>query len=1433
MYNLKNLGKNFYETFESTSEGVRLKNLNSEVFYDLQSNLDKLKNRKNAQTTLAEEADKYFKINVSEAKQLPKKNLDDLDLFNVAKEFTHVPAPKLKTKIAFTDEKGNFHIPDDRFDFDDFGSFLNEEPEKNPPPLNQNPPPMINENPPPLLNNNNGDLIDLNADDTIFHDFDSGLQEILLKHHEEAKYAAAEEKKYNSVDFNETLRPFYIKIQETIKDIELKIRAWFAQVSNFLKNEPASYKELKEEYQKKKKLQFEEFFRFLDGVAIDAGKTRVTVDELNSFKGIFIEDAKNSLRRYFMTIDKLFDIICSSAILVIAKMEIIKNMGKDNEALKKEIDELYKLKQTYTQNRDPTSVDAVKKLIAEVENRDMIIKELNVKIDSFQQVAEELQALIISYEEKINIETQKKSELERKIIELQKKNEDIEYKFKNSLIQTGDPEMVQLAEESYQNRQRIIEYQKQLDKEQSEKRELHTLLQNLDKQNIAAQLEIDATRRENAQTIIYLQDQNRELGQKVQFNTEIMKQLLSALGIDEGNYSDSVLFNKIRQIQELHTQKELFYNQHKELQLYASKLETEKKDLVQRIIDSSNKEQQLQQEIIRLNNELQQLVQKYNIQRENKEIVNKNISYITSLINIMDDLMTDVSLFVEDGNKRINNYYNQFLTPFYSFITKKDAFFNLVVNKKNSNIGHLNIIPLPTIALNAASSFFIVLWQLYYTALIHNCQKMIPFYFYVFTDFSQSSFKDDLIHENQAIANLLVYLEKTKAHFNPLLQQAYADQNNEEIELTKLVMARIQKYSGDCALLKKSLNNSTKKIANSKKKLNNILGGGVLQGDLFKSIVINMYTLYSCSSQSASFYSIMGYEFYSEFLELIGAKQKVEGIDNEQLVKYSGINYNEGLYYYSVTRNIEYVNSRLQSFVQLSEDVFPITQLQMSLSPLAIIGRIKVLIRNKLIVNGCAIKFSHNIAQIRILDSFFWRSEQIAVDDPRVTQFERRTPIFIVRGDYFVLQDSSPELIADLIENVHPEHLFMYFYAFISRTLLWLIQQIQSEIYFVVPNTTNCVAILNSVEKMCNSLDMYETLNNSKFIFRQILEMLCVGYIADRWRVETPLQYDPNFANVVTIGVNSMLERDFKHGQLPDIYYSFNDEHYFVKAEVQYKKQTYFKIRIENLPLQNFYVWGIKTQYQEKNLDVLLKHVGNLTFRLNESKYDNLPTRRKPYEHMLDMLPRHVALSNAYEIIRKFAYYYALQIHVTDFSVHAGKDNLDRFKKESIERYTPLKITEEYKQFNNSQITNPFLLDVFRRNQFYKKFIYHSIFLKTQNMILKVLQYMGLERYVSVEHGFISKDETIMQFKEKYLNEENRMVLKERVKNEKIFPYITDDFLAVDCEDKIINETYNLDRKNNITEMLDVERNKTPIYTKYASDSVLKKVFGYLKSVVS
>lgn len=100
---------------------------------------------------------------------------------------------------------------------------------------------------------------------------------------------------------------------------------------------------------------------------------------------------------------------------------------------------------------------------------------------------------------------------------------------------------------------------------------------------------------------------------------------------------------------------------------------------------------------------------------------------------------------------------------------------------------------------------------------------------------------------------------------------------------------------------------------------------------------------------------------------------------------------------------------------------------------------------------------------------------------------------------------------------------------------------------------------------------------------------------------------------------------------------------------------------------------------------------------------------------------------------------------------------------------------------------------------------------------------MGLERYVSVEHGFISKDETIMQFKEKYLNEENRMVLKERVKNEKIFPYITDDFLAVDCEDKIINETYNLDRKNNITEMLDVERNKTPIYTKYASDSILKK----------
>lgn len=1174
---------------------------------------------------------------------------------------------------------------------------------------------------------------------------------------------------------------------------------------------------------------------------------KIQNEKINSFKHLFKTRALENLDWVQNILHALGDMKISNLLLLLAKDKILYQMADRNKKLYDEINDFKNNTNAFGNSEEH------EKLLRAIEEKDLKIKRLNDEIENSNRILveqkfgfDEILRAKVSVEAenaRLMIDNEKmKTDFQTRINQLKVENENI-----RKMYAQLSPGIGFAAEEKKKYMEAFEKNEKEIQRLNTQLFQ-QTQLANVQRTQLAEQLN-EAKREkeiaiqkfhENTQQMESLALENEKLRMVTGVNLEPFQELLNTLGINPRSEN----FNE--EFQNAVTELFRIYNEISKIEKgkygvndYNNKIAIENEKLKREYGEAQNKiiflQEQIQNGKLKLN---QMKTQQMDLEIANN-ISNNYNEDMNRLSKTWPSSLSALTIAINEASERVNLYYNDWISPFYNFFSKRNAILKLVQENYRYFDANKAInfqIPRSEFQFKFPHSPIASFYQIYFTALIKNLEIYTKILIYRYnTWYTEAAFNEDpFANEKEMLTGFTSEVSKYDAIYNTNLRNLKNDDIFKQKNALDFCVQKTKSFLRSCYHLQEAIKANEIKIKFTKEKLHTfIIANPPEKKNTFNNIVLNLYQLYLNCSSLNSLYHNFGYTYFNELFEIILISQRLSGDTKtspaEILTQKNNSNYSISIE--EVDFNTLVSNKKLQ---EISYDLFPISNLQLTISPVSVVAKIKLMLRNYMISLNYGLTkqgFSHNFNDCLLLDLFFWRMKKN--ESLNSTQScEKRIPSFFLYSKTnipYLLADLDENIINDCFSNLTKAKVLFYFYELISRTLLWMIQKIQMEIYFSLPNSFEIYALKKNIEEGMMVDNVYLTLKSFKSAHIKILNMVSLGILNKNGiNSYTPFQEDRSLVCkfIAAHLRNEPVILDIVEDRRQDsVANEFID---LITTEQQYAPGDYL-------------IWGTKRASKPVFLPVInfvcfikangLKEHSNAIelLSIQQKSLKEIPNERFPYEYLMDDADTRLIESakSTYDQNRKFLYFLAFNyLFAFNMKKYFGT-NLDDVartnpaaKQDIAQVYKNLKVKDNaIPSFKNKLLTSAETQD-FISTVHTQKIITTIL---AEELLKNNLKIKLIDKLPNLQH-----DELLQKFEE-YLNGE-----KEYENNKFTMNLITGNEIAknADRNFNIINcEKVNSQNENLSTDLWGILTNKLTGYKKNITTYTLKPILEFAAEI--
>lgn len=1005
------------------------------------------------------------------------------------------------------------------------------------------------------------------------------------------------------------------------------------------------------------------YHKKVNEIATQIANLKIQSDKINSFQHLFKTRALENLNWVQNILNTLGDMKISNLLLLLAKDKMLYQMADKNKKLYDEINNFKANMNTFDQTNNS---EEYQKLLRALEEKDLTIKILNDEIEKSNKIIADQQ---IGFDEVLRAKVSAEAENAKLVLNNEKIKADFQARINQLKAENENIKKMysQLPQNIGIGGEEKMRYMEAFERNEKEIQRLNTELfqqiqtANLERTQLSEKL-VEAKRErdlaiqkfhENMQQMESLSLENEKLKQVTGVNLEPFEELLKILGIDPHSLNFNNDFqNAIEELFKVYSEIRKIEKDKYGVNDYNNKMVIENEKLKNDYREAQNKINFLLDQIQNGKAKLDQM----KAQQMDLEIAN-NISNnynedITRLSKTWPSSLSALTIAINEASERVNLYYNDWISPFYNFFSKRNAILKLVQENYKSFDANRTInfqIPRSEFQFKFPHSPIASFYQIYFTALVKNLEIFTKILIYRYnTWYTEAAFNEDpFANEKEMLIAFRSEVSKYDANYNSKLKNIRNDEAQQKSALDFCVQ-KTKSFLKNCYHLTEAIKANEEKIKITKEKLHSFIMANPPEKKItFNNIVLNLYQLYIDCSSLNSLYHSFGYTYFSELFEIILISQRLSGDTKTSHADILTLK-NNSIYSISIEEvdfNTLVSNRKLQ---EISCELFPISNLQLSISPVSVLAKMKLMLRNYMISFNYGLTkqgFSHNLNDCLLLDLFFWRIKKSEALNS-TQSCEKRIPTFFIYGKSnitYLLADLDENILNDCFSNLTKAKVLFYFYEVISRTLLWMIQKIQMDIYFSLPNSFEIHALKKNIQDGMMADNLYTTLKFFKSAHEKILNMVSLGILNRNGITSyTPFQEDrslvskliadhlrnePVIADIVEERKQESLANDFIDLIVTEQQYAAGD--YLIWGTKKTSKPVF-------LPVINF-VSFIKENGLKEHTNAI---------ELLEIKKKNLkevPTARFPYEYLMDDADIRLIESakSTYDQNRKFLYFLA------------------------------------------------------------------------------------------------------------------------------------------------------------------------------------------------
>lgn len=1058
-------------------------------------------------------------------------------------------------------------------------------------------------------------------------------------------------------------------------------------------------------------------------------KVNEIIDKINNqplsqdSKTNIIETFRKRCEQNYSNLNKIlvamFELKYSQLLIIVEKEKQIDRLRIENSKLFDQINEIKsKVDQMKENSNNPGFInEEYRKAIEKIENQDLTIKRLNDEISNSSAALEEQKlAFDQIFREKTELNAQiellnlRNNEtlqgLNARISELTTANENISRLYQNLPIEIDmavQEKNYYIAEYS-KNQQELTNLRAQyLNQSQNYENYIQDLNakynQSSDQYNKAIEL-----LKVNENKIRELQYENDMIKQNEFKNNiisnELAQEILMSLGIDINSSNVTV------EVRESLKKLFLLKNEVEQLQKNTYEFNQVKKTHAMEMQSLRGKLSNAQEKNNLLTNEIEKEKLKLSTLKNEKieiektlELTSESLENLNSYTVSWSSTITALTIFIDEASERVDTFYNDWISPFYSFFSKRNGILGSIKYFGEQSPNLLNAeIPQSPLQKTFPHSAMVAFFQLYFAALVKNMENVKGIFILQHKKwFTEMGFIEDPFEQENLAIN--IFLNEVNKHDAVLQEKASKLRNDDDRNNNLISIGRttIDSFKKNCSYLLETIASNRKKLEDSQIKLGKFINSFDENIPSFINIVLNLYQNYLACSPLNNFFFNMAYTYFIELFELILIEDKFSNPN--------GVNLNVTIKTYKERDNFKikiegYDNWSKIGLINLQKrsiDLLNVTVLQLTISPVGVLAKCKLMLRNYMISLNYGIgenkSFSHSFSDCILLENFFWKLKKIGDNYSKLTNCLERLGCFTIGNSQqkYILDDLNSKVLSDCIENLSKEVILIFFYEFISKTLLWIIQKIHSEIYFATPNSFVITQIINLIDQGMFATQIEEILKNLFYAHREIIKMIAIGLIKPNAVLAnyTPLEEDKSLVGKALLAYNDrekIFQEIMNSNQelyLANEYFPMitNPEPYKKRAFIDFiKKDSAFRC----LPLINYFI-----NLKNKNTWDENAIAPNIS-KLDKTTFEFYPKNRFPYEFLMDNSDvRHIENANhTYDINRKFSYFMCFNYILGLNMAIKGNVNLADV---SLNLTTKANISKIYQETSNIAFNNPLM----------------------------------------------------------------------------------------------------------------------------------------------
>lgn len=1090
----------------------------------------------------------------------------------------------------------------------------------------------------------------------------------------------------------------YVFFSEFNRDIGEFMNNFLSYLSNLQATNTVNLIAAKNEISSRIK-EFEQSYRLkLNNLVSKIKSLNLSQAQIENATRIFINKSNENLDIFSRIANSVSELKVAHLIIVLEKEKSLSTMMERNNQLLNQLT-MAKADLDRVPPDKPELTLKYNNLLRELEDRDGKIRLLNQERERFETTLKEQENFFKNEFSKYQRENRDlhdlSRDLESKINELKRENIEIQkrYAYLPTDLVSEANKKIEFISKYNQNEETIKKLTAEL---RLKDQQMNNYIQeaNAEFQNLQNEKEKNFQLiRENEKKIYALNNENQILKQQIYVAPEFFSKVLEALNINpnSGNLTSDLndAIFKWSQLKETALKME---RNNFTLTEVNQKLEHDLMVMRQKWETSNNRNRLIENEIMIEKANIENLAKKKQEADNQLRSAKENFQNVNKYTEYWSSSLTALSIFVDESCDRTNDFLNNMISPFYSFFAKANAIKKVIAEAREKNGGDMIMntqLPQSVFQVLYPQSGIVAFYQIYWSALFVNMQKVKSALLHQYVHWVQNyGYLNDAYQEERISINaLLTEIYRHEAALKTKKEQNMGDAR-EFAEALNVGLLACERFIKAGESLLQNLKDNQKRIDLALNQIKEFIkhAKAIDEPLAFSNVVVNLYQCYLGCSGLNNFYGCMGYLYFVELYEFILLNQRKENVPHSFEVEVRTSKSSNGLYTCMI-EGVDWMRISEKVMILDSTRVLNITPIQISISPIGIVAKIKLMLRNYMFEKRLGFSnesFTHTFTDCFLLELFFWKFDQVEDFKP-ATSCEYRTPLFNIKNNHlYWLADMDKNIINDCVENLNKVKVLLYFYDFISKMLMWIIQKVQSSYYFSTPNTHWIIEIMRYMDYGLRSDDLYVVLEN----FWNVHYMLCQTFALSIIFQENLFHYSPlqeqkfliskmifKFLRTEKI-MNTIIRQDADNYVSDDFKDLLTSKNIYRPGDFRGMLHMANNKEPKCLPIVNQFIYikrnGTFTEHKN-HIDLI---------KIEKTNMDVYSTRRYPYEYLLDDSNERYfeGHKHNYDNNRRFSYFSAYSYLSPQYMTIQSSMTLNLATKQSVPiKPDPNDIYKKYK----------------------------------------------------------------------------------------------------------------------------------------------------------